>query len=226
MAMTKTHILLFTLCIVSLSTARVIVSDDKPFKAPDGYVMISEDDWAYFIEDPAVYLKMGRESFLRNEYKSSALDLRKGAIYLKAEASRATDAGAKMLRDSASELESLARNMEQGRVQSVSRIDKTLSRAYYALSVHYYEIAEDARIRNDFKKVGRRTGASAYYLERALLRAGEKTESTTRNIVNRALEVAYKVWEGTGWTVEEVGRSMGDLGREIEKAGRRIQKEE
>jgi len=222
----KTLVLLFTLFTMFLLIAEFNIADDKPIKAPDGYVIIEEDDWAYFMEDPAFYLKKGRESFLKNELKGAALDLRKGAIFLKAEASRATDEAAKQLRESAAELETLAKSIEQGGVQTVSRIDKTLSRAYYALSVHYYEIAKEARIRNEFKKVGRKISASSYYLERALVRSGQKAETKTRNVMNRALSVAYKIWEGTGWTVEEVGRTMSDLGKEIEKAGTRIKKQE
>jgi hypothetical protein len=222
----KTFVLLFTLFPIFLLIAEFNIADDKPVKAPEGYVIIHEDDWAYFMEDPAFYLKQGRENFLNNDLKSAALDLRKGAIFLKAEASRATEEAAKQLRESAAELETLAQSIEQNRVQSVTKIDMALSRAYYALSVHYYEIAKQARLKNDFKKVGRRISASSYYLERALLRSGQKAETTTRNAINRALSVAYKIWEGAGWTVEEVGKSMSDLGKEIEKAGTHIQKKE
>jgi hypothetical protein len=35
-------------------------------------------NWIYFIKDPAFYLRQGRENFLNNELKSSALDLRTG----------------------------------------------------------------------------------------------------------------------------------------------------
>ena len=111
-------------------------------------------------------------------------------------------------------------------MRSVSRIDRTIARAYYALSVHYYEIAKEARLRNEFKKVGRRISASSYYLERALLRSGQKAETATRNVMSLALGVAYKILEGTGWTVAEVGRSMSELGKEIERASTRIQKKE
>jgi hypothetical protein len=222
----KTFVSLFTLFTMFSLIAEFNVADDKPIKAPDGYVIIEEDDWAYFMEDPAFYLRQGRENFLNNELKSAALDLKKGAIFLKVEASRATDEAAKQLRESAAELETLAKSIEQGRVQSVSKIDRALSRAYYALSVHYYEIAKEARMRNEFKKVGRRISASSYYLERTLVRSGQKAETSTRSVMNRVLSVAYKIWEGTGWTVEEVGRTMSDLGKEIEKVGTRIKKQE
>jgi hypothetical protein len=222
----KTFVSLFTLFTMFSLIAEFNVADDKPIKAPDGYVIIEEDDWAYFMEDPAFYLRQGRENFLNNELKSAALDLKKGAIFLKVEASRATDEAAKQLRESAAELETLAKSIEQGRVQSVSKIDRALSRAYYALSVHYYEIAKEARMRNEFKKVGRRISASSYYLERTLVRSGQKAETSTRSVMNRVLSVAYKIWEGTGWTVEEVGRTMSDLCKEIEKVGTRIKKQE
>ena len=222
----KTFVSLFTLFTMFSLIAEFNVADDKPIKAPDGYVIIEEDDWAYFMEDPAFYLRQGRENFLNNELKSAALDLKKGAIFLKVEASRATDEAAKQLRESAAELETLAKSIEQGRVQSVCKIDRALSHAYYALSVHYYEIAKEARIRNEFKKAGSRISASSYYLERALVRSGQKAETSTRSVMNRVLSVAYKIWEGTGWTVEEVGRTMSDLGKEIEKVGTRIKKQE
>ncbi|UCB46754.1 MAG: hypothetical protein JSV25_04865 [Spirochaetota bacterium] len=222
----KKVVLLFSLLTLFSLTAGITTSDDKLIQAPEGYVIIEEDDWAYFMEDPAFYLKKGRENFQNNDLKSAALDLMKGAIFLKAEASRATGEAGRLLRESAAELQALAKSIEQGSVRSVSRIDKTISRAYYALSVHYYEIAKEARLRNEFKKVGRRISASSYYLERALLRSGQKAETATRNVMSQALGVAYKIFEGTGWTVAEVGRSMSELGKEIEKAGARIQKKE
>lgn len=56
----KTFVLLFTLFTLFSLIAEFNFADDKPIKAPDGYVIIEEDDWAYFMEDPAFYLK-GRD---------------------------------------------------------------------------------------------------------------------------------------------------------------------
>ncbi|MBN2322783.1 MAG: hypothetical protein JXQ30_03550 [Spirochaetes bacterium] len=200
-------------------SGRSAVADEKRIKAPEGYVVIDEKDWAYFMEDPAIYLREGREHFLANEMKRAAFELRKGAIYLRAEASRASDLASVRLRRSAAEIESLADEIERGGVQSVSRIDGVLSKAYFALSAHYYELASKSRIRKELDKTADRLSASVYYLDRAIERSGQKADSAARTLINRVMKTAATIRRETGYSIEELGRTMSDLGKEIERTG-------
>ena len=72
----KKVVLLFSLLTLFSLNAGITTADDKLIKASEGYVIIEEDDRAYFMEDPAFYLKKGRENFQNNDLKSAALDLR------------------------------------------------------------------------------------------------------------------------------------------------------
>jgi hypothetical protein len=207
---------LIFLTVLTLSTWS-IVADEKHRKAPEGYILIDEDDWAYLMEDPEIYLREGREHFLANKMKQSAFELRRGAVYLRAEASRASDAASTKLRLAAGEIESLADEIERGGIQSVSKIDGALSRAYYALSAHYYELASKSRMGKELEKTANRLSASVYYLDRAIERSGEKADSAAKTLMNRVTKTAGAIRRGTGYSIEELGRTMRDLGKEIER---------
>jgi hypothetical protein len=207
---------LIFLTVLTLSTWS-IVADEKHRKAPEGYILIDEDDWAYLMEDPEIYLREGREHFLANKMKQSAFELRRGAVYLRAEASRASDAASTKLRLAAGEIESLADEIERGGIQSVSKIDGALSRAYYALSAHYYELASKSRMGKELEKTANRLSASVYYLDRAIERSGEKADSAAKTLMNRVTKTAGAIRRGTGYSIEELGRTMSDLGEEIER---------
>jgi hypothetical protein len=207
---------LIFLTVLTLSTWS-IVADEKHRKAPEGYILIDEDDWAYLMEDPEIYLREGREHFLANKMKQSAFELRRGAVYLRAEASRASDAASTKLRLAAGEIESLADEIERGGIQSVSKIDGALSRAYYALSAHYYELASKSRMGKELEKTANRLSASVYYLDRAIERSGEKADSAAKTLMNRVTKTAGAIRRGTGYSIEELGRTMSDLGKEIER---------
>lgn len=207
-----------------MSAVSGLAVEDRGVKAPEGYILIPEDDWAYFMEDPAAYLREGREHYLTNELKRAAFELRRGAIYLRAEASRASDEVAQKLKKAAAGIESLADEIERGKVKSVSRIDGELSRAYYTLSTHYYEMAEKASIKKDLTKLANRLSASVYYLDRAIERSGNRADSAARSLMNRANGVAAKIRRGTGYSIEELGRTLSDLGREIERTGLKVSK--
>jgi len=214
-------ILLVPLIFLSVLTFSTLApaADKKQIKAPEGYILIDEDDWAYFMEDPAAYLREGREHFLANEMTRAAFELRRGAVYLRAEASRASDVASINLRRTAGEIESLADEIERGGIQSVSSIDGALSRAYYALSSHYYDLASKSRIRKEMEKTSARLSASAYYLDRAIERSGKKADSAARALINRVTKTAAAIRRGTGYSIEELGRTMSDLGKEIERTG-------
>jgi hypothetical protein len=207
---------LIFLTVLALSTWS-IVADEKHRKAPEGYILIDEDGWAYLMEDPAIYLREGREHFLANEMKRSAFELRRGAVYLRAEASRASDAASTRLRLAAGEIESLADEIERGGIQSVSKIDGALSRAYYVLSAHYYELASKSRMGKELEKTANRLSASVYYLDRAIERSGKKADSAAKTLMNRVTKTTGAIRRETGYSIEELGKTMSDLGKEIER---------
>ena len=135
-----------------------------------------------------------------------------------AEASRAKDDTATALLRAAREIDSLADRVEKGEAGSVTGIDDVLVRAYYTLAEHYYELASSSRVKKELGKSADRLTASVYYLNRALERSGKKADTAVKELLHRVARITASVRRGTGYSIEELGRTIRDLGREIERS--------
>jgi hypothetical protein len=69
----------------------------------------------------------------------------------------------------------------------------------------------------ELEKTANRLSASVYYLDRAIERSGEKADSAAKTLMNRVTKTAGAIRRGTGYSIEELGRTMSDLGKEIER---------
>jgi Do/DeqQ family serine protease len=80
------------------------------------------------------HFRKARESFLQNDLKNAASEIRNGTASLKQEAEQAKDEGKKELTTSTQELEKLANEVEKGALASVQKLDEVFGRAYHALT--------------------------------------------------------------------------------------------
>jgi hypothetical protein len=192
-------------------------------KAPEGYVIVEEEDWLVLEDDLLRHFHQARESFLKKEMKVAASEIRKSGVFLKVEAAQATAESKKALLASAHELEKLASDVKAGAVKSAKDLDDAFVGVHLALARHHHEKAQAAQAKNEHKTIGHYLRAAAAHLEQALAWAGHKSEAAVISVIDGARVVGGKLIKGAGWTVDEVGKAIDALGKEIERLGMKIE---
>jgi len=82
------------------------------------------------------HFQKAHESFLQNERKEAASEIRKSLAFLKQEADQADEKAKEALKASAQELEKLADEVEKGTVTTVKKLDEAFLHANRALTGH------------------------------------------------------------------------------------------
>jgi len=85
---------------------------------------------------PESHFRKARESFLQNDRKEAASEIRKSLAFLKQEADQADEKAKEALKASAQELEKLADEVEKDTVTTIKRLDEAFLHANRALSGH------------------------------------------------------------------------------------------
>jgi hypothetical protein len=190
---------------------------------PEGWILVKEDIWVDFVDEPGEKFHKARENFLKKDYKAAATEIRKGTSFLKLQTARATKEGNVLLMKSVHELENLAKDVEQGAVTSAKTLDEAFARAHHALARHHYLKATEYKAKGAGSKVGHALKAAATHLEHGLAWAGHKLEAATVAVIKDSRLIAGKLVEGTGWIGKEVGVLIEEIGEEIQKLGRLVE---
>jgi hypothetical protein len=196
-----------------------------PNTVPEGWMLVEEDIWTDFVDEPGERFHKAREDFLKKDYKAAAEEIRKGAAFMKLQAARATTEGKKVLTVSIDELEKLAKDVEQGTVTSAATLNHAFARAHYALARHHYLKATEYKAKGAGAKLGHDLKAAAIHLEHGFAWAGHELEAATVAVIKDTGLVAGKLIEGTGWAGKETGILIEKLGEEIQKLGRLVEPE-
>jgi hypothetical protein len=175
------------------------------------------------VDEPETHFEKADESFMKKDYQASAVEIRKGAAFIKLEATRSTAAGKKTLMDSADELDKLADAVQAGAVDSEQDLKDAFTRADYALANHHYLKSSETWAKKNAKTAAEDLNASTSYVEDAWKWSGQQIDAGSDATV-KGLHTAYgKTKSGVKWTVDEGGKIIQDLGNEVSKLGKVIQ---
>lgn len=163
-----------------------------------------------------------KKDFLDKNINSASEQIKKGAIYMKEKAAKASAMGKEQLEESARELDRLADDVKKGTVKSVKRIEDTFARAYHALALEAHIESTESWAKRERARAGEALDAANRNLERGLAWAGQKAEESTKKVMRKSEEIALKLKRKGRLITEEVGRGIQDAGKEIEKFGKKI----
>jgi len=194
-----------------------------PKSVPEGWMLVEEDIWINFVDEPGEKFHKARQSFLKKDYKAAAEEIRKGAAFMKLQAARATAEGKKVLTVSIDELEKLATDGEKGTVTSAATLNNAFARAHHALAKHHYLKAMEYKAKGAGTKLGHALKAAAIHLEHGFAWAGHKLEAVSVAVIKDTGLVAGKLIEGGGWIGEEAGKIIEKIGVEIKKLGKMLE---
>ena len=198
----------------------VLAKTDDPKtapQAPDGWILVEEDIWVLFPDEPGAQFHQAHENFLKKDFKAAAAHIRKAVGFMKLEAARATGDAKKALTTSINDLEKLASDVEKGAVKSTNDLSKAFSRAHHALAVHHHLKASEAWAKKETSKAGHALKAAASHLERALSWSGHEIEAALVKVMEMGHGVGEKLIQGARWTADEVGKALKDLGEAMER---------
>ncbi|MBN1842609.1 MAG: hypothetical protein JW883_10060 [Deltaproteobacteria bacterium] len=192
-------------------------------QVPDGWIVVEEEIWLAFPDEPGAQFHQAHENFLKRDYKAAAANMRKAVGFMKLETARAAGDAKKALTASIHKLEKLADDVEKGTVSSARKLSEAFSRAHEALAIQHHAKASEAWAKKQSTKVGRALKAAAMHLESAAAWSGQKLEAGDHASLQLARSVGKKITEGASWTAEEAGKAIEGLGRGLKALGERIE---
>jgi hypothetical protein len=188
------------------------------------FLVIDEEAWVPYVEQPDNHFRQARSDFLNKDYKAAAAEIRKGVAFVNLEAARATADGKAALHSSAKELDKLATGIEKGSVKDVKVGDNAIARADYALASAHYLNASESWARKRYDNTGYELNAAAQDLENGASWVGREAEEGAAAAVRDGRLVAGKLIDGSVvWAIDEVGKAIDDVGRGVEGMGKEIE---
>ena len=98
------------------------------------WLFVNESEWIPVVEMPQQHFMTAKQGFLRQDYADTATQILKGAEFLKLESNRTRDGDLKLtMLDAAHDLEGLAEEVKQGKVNEVSKLNLSFARAQLAM---------------------------------------------------------------------------------------------
>jgi len=163
-----------------------------------------------------------KQNYLDKNMNSAALQIQKGASFMKVKAEKASDKGNEVLNASAKELEKLADDVKKGTVTSVRKIEDAFARAYATLAFDSHIKSTQSWAKKQAEKAGDALDSANKYLERSFAWAGQKIETGTKDAMKKSKELSLKLKKKGSVLAEDVGEGLKNAGDEIEKFGKKI----
>jgi hypothetical protein len=185
-------------------------------------IIVSKDTFIVFADEPQHHYMRAFENFIKHDWAAAAVEIRKGAAFMKLEAGRAAGDVKSGLTASAQMLEKLADDIEKGAVRSSKDIQDAFAKAENTLAKHHYLRATEAWTKKSIKDAGHELHAAALSLEHGFAWAGEKLDAAVIKVMDDSRHLAGKLIEGADWAKDEIGEAIESLGREIEKLGKTV----
>lgn len=193
-----------------------------PVSAP-GWMVIDEDLWIRFIDEPSHYMNQAHSLFLKKEYGPAAMSMRKSAGYLHIDAHNAMSTTKASLTASAEELDVLATDIQAGKLRSVSELESAFARAEHALAADRLAKARFAFKSMNHAKTGHYLSSAVAHVENGAKWVGHGLESGALAMANGFRMLSGKLIEGSGFAVDEAGKGISWVGEEVEKLGKYLE---
>ncbi|MCJ7618317.1 MAG: hypothetical protein MUO43_17450 [Desulfobacterales bacterium] len=200
-----------------------MAKETKKPSAQPGFVVIEEDIYFVFDDEPSANFYNAHENFMKRNFKAAASQLRKAAAFVKLESARATADGKKLLVSYYRELEKLAQKVENGTVASVKDLEVIFSKTHQALAKHHYLKAVEAEGKKNAKAAGRFLKSAVTQLEYGFFWAGHNLEAAALATVKDIRILSGELIEGAGWVPDKIGSAIKWIGKEVEKLGNKIE---
>lgn len=208
--------------ILPLASAIMIVAMAARADEPSAPGVVSLSAPAVGASDLSDSLSAARLAFLQLDVGAAAARIREGSHVLRLEAGNAAGDVKQTLVNSASNLETLARRVEQKNVARVEELDHSFAHALHATAQHHYLLADQHWRAGELKLAGHRLEAAAHHLESAVAASGNRLSAATETAIRESRQVSLKLIHGTGHATGEVGRAFESLQKQVDTLGEKV----
>lgn len=178
--------------------------------------------WYPLADEPQRHFDAAIAAYAKKDYKAAALEVRKGASYLRLEAARGTGDVRKGLDAADAGLEKVASELGKGALHDEKNMNKAFANADHALALAHRAGAAQSWARKAYSQVGYELKAAALGLESAGTWAGTEARSAALGAAGDARAVGDKLASGGVWAKEEVAKGFESLGSGLNKLGQAI----
>ena len=120
------------------------------------WLFVDESEWIPVIKMPQQHFLTAKQDFLRKDNRAAAIQIRKGAEFLKLESNRTRDSDLKLnMLGAAHDLEQLAEEVKQGKVSDVDKLDRSFARAQLAMGEFLTSKAQESESRGQLEIAGK-----------------------------------------------------------------------
>jgi hypothetical protein len=217
------------LCVTVLAIASASAADPSSDKTSTtsssaNVVSVQDQPWDSYSGQPAGHLGAARDSFVAVDMQAAADSLRKAAANLREASREAAVNSRQSLNASADELESLGKRIETRMVHRVEELDSAMARAYHSVAEHQFRVGQRLWTNREHRQAGWRIRAAADNLERAAATTNQRASAATQTAIKDSRILASRMVQGTGYAVDEVGKTFEALGKQVETFGGGISK--
>ncbi len=179
------------------------------------WVIVEEDFWFPLRFEPLETLDAARYQFRRNEEKAAASEIQKAISWLNLAASHAMPETKKDLTTAASELKTVARDLESGNLNDAERFESALRQASHALATWHYFRAKESWGKTEAEDAGHDLIMAANYLQNAAESArfeyGPKTQEVITDIFKNGKLISSESHTEHDWVLKDLEGVEGAL---------------
>lgn len=199
----------------------VLVPEPAP-KAAQGM----DDLWTLFPGEPERSFRKGREDFLSKKYSTAAQNIQKSVIYVKLQSLRALGTTKRTLLDLEAALSKLAKDVENGKVHSLARLDTSFAATERAVARLHYEKVKEAYARGDLRAAGVELQAAGDSLGRAAAWTGDHVYPPLMHCLDRAGNDGKHLLEGSDRSPGATRKTLSALGAQIDRLDKKAELED
>lgn len=196
---------------------------EKQNDAPH-WVIVEEDFWFPLRFEPLESLDAARYQYRHNEEKAAASEIQKAISWLNLAASHAMPETKKELTTAASELKTVATDLEAGNLNGAERFENALRRASHALATWHYYRAKESWGKTEAEDAGHDLIMAAHYLQNAASSArfefGPETQTVITDVFKNGKLMSSESHVEHDWILKDlegVEGALKELGTTLKK---------
>jgi hypothetical protein len=221
----KTLLAIAALVAAGLSSAcasEATQAKDKSDNEPSGQVVVHERVWYPWRFEPMAWEHNAWVHYRQHEEKAAAKQLRRTESWLKFAASHALPESRKALETAVSDLDSVAKDLEEGKVVKADRLGYALARADHSLAEWHYFKAREGIGRSEEMDAAVHLRTAARYLEHAATSARDEYGPETASLFQDIDEYGNVIDEGVTTEPSQLATHLDALERELKKMGKTL----
>lgn len=195
---------------------------DNASNASSGQVVVHEQVWYPWRFEPMAWEHNAWVHYREHEEQAAARELRRTESWLKYAASHALPESRKALETAVSDLDSVATDIEQGKVVEADRLGYALARADHSLAEWHYFKARQGVARSEELDAAVHLRTAARYLEHAAASARDEYGPESTSFFEDLDEYGQVLGEGVTVEPSQLAAHLDALEHDLKKMGKTL----